>query len=106
MSAMAGSKPRVPRMLRGSLITLSRRCGKPGCHCADNGRQHEAPALSYSVHGRTKVVMLAESDVTAVAATLERYRAAKARLEEQATAGLDQLGERVAADRAAKRRRR
>ncbi len=105
MSAMATSKPRVPRILRGSLVTLRRRCGKPGCHCSNDGQRHEAPALSYSVHGRTKVVMLAESDVAAVAAALERYQAAKANLEEQANAGLDQLGDRVAADRAAKRRR-
>ncbi len=106
MTPMTPKETRVPRMLRGSLVTLRRRCGKPGCHCAQGDQRHEAPALSYSDHGRTKVVMLAESDVAAVAVALERYRAAKADLDEQAAAGLVALTERVAADRADRRRAR
>ncbi|MHB1473626.1 MAG: DUF6788 family protein [Dermatophilaceae bacterium] len=103
---MTSKRARVPRMLRGSLVTLRRRCGKPNCHCAQGGQRHEAPALSYSEAGRTRVVMLAESDVDAVTAALERYRSAKAELEEQAAAGLAALAERVAAERAARRRAR
>ena len=106
MTVMTPERARVPRMLRGSLVTLRRRCGKPGCHCADGEQRHEAPALSYSQAGRTRVVMLAESDVAAVTAALERYRAARAELEEQATAGLAALTDRVAAERADRRRAR
>jgi hypothetical protein len=106
MNPMTSSKtrmPRSPRMLRGSLVTLRRRCGKPSCHCATGQQRHEAPALSYSDHGRTRVVMLAESDVAAVTAALERYRAAKAELEELASTGLAALTERVASERADRR---
>jgi len=106
MTPMTSKGTRVPRLLRGSLVTLRRRCGKPGCRCADGDQRHEAPALSYSERGRTRVVMLAESDVAAVAAALERYCSAKTELEEQASAGLAALTERVAADRAARRRAR
>lgn len=106
MTPMTSSKPRVPRMLRGSLVTLRRRCGKPGCHCAQGEARHEAPALSYSDHGRTRVVMLSASDVEAVTAALERYQAAKTKLEEAASTGLGVLAERVAAERAEKRRTR
>lgn len=60
--------------------------------------------MSYSERGRTRVVMLAESDVAAVAAALERYRSAKLELEEQASTGLAALSERVTADRAARAR--
>lgn len=105
MTPMTSKKARVPRMLRGSLVTLRRRCGKASCRCADGGQRHEAPALSYSDHGRTRVVMLAESDVAAVAAALERYRAAKEELEEQAASGVAALGQRVAAERARRRGR-
>ena len=35
MTQMTSKRTRVPRMLRGSLVTLRRRCGKPNCHCAD-----------------------------------------------------------------------
>jgi hypothetical protein len=106
MTAMTSKGPRVPRMLRGSLVTLRRRCGKATCHCAQGDQRHEAPALSYSDRGRTRVVMLAESDVDAVTAALERYRLAKAELEEQANTGLATLTERVAAERADRRRGR
>lgn len=106
MTPMTPKKTRVPRMLRGSLVTLRRRCGKPGCHCAHGEDRHEAPALSYSEGGRTRVVMLAESDVAAVTAALERYRSGKAELEEQANTGLAALAERVAADRADRADRR
>ena len=106
MNPMTSKKTPLPRMLRGSLVTLRRRCGKPGCHCAQGQQRHEAPALSYSDHSRTRVVMLAESDVEAVTAALERYRAAKSELEEQATTGLAALTERIAAERANRRQAR
>jgi hypothetical protein len=35
----------MPLVLRGSLITLRRKCGRPGCRCA-RGALHETPALS------------------------------------------------------------
>ena len=103
MTPMASSKPRVPRMLRGSLVTLRRRCGKAGCHCADGPARHESPALSYSDHGRTRVVMLSQADVPAVTAALARYRAAKAELEQAADAGLSALSQQVVARRADRR---
>lgn len=97
---------RAPRLLRGSLVTLRRRCGKPGCHCAGGEQLHEAPALSYSDGGRTRILTLADADVAAVAAALERYRAARSELETKANAGLAALADRIAVDRAAGRRPR
>ena len=106
MTPMTSKGTGVPRMLRGSLVTLRRRCGKQSCRCAEGDQRHEAPALSYSDHGRTRVVMLTESDVEAVAAALDRYRGAKTELEEQAATGLAAFSERVAADRSDRRRGR
>lgn len=106
MTPMTSKGARVPQMLRGSLVTLRRRCGKQSCRCAEGDQRHEAPALSYSDHGRTRVVMLAESDVAAVSAALERYRLARAELEEQTSTGLAELTRRVATDRADRRKGR
>lgn len=100
------SPKQVPQMLRGSLVTLRRRCGKPSCRCADGQQPHEAPALSYSENGRTRMLTLADADVAAVAAALERYRAAQTELEGRANAGLATLSNQIAADRAAGRRPR
>ena len=43
--------PALDRILRGSLIERFKRCGRPGCHCAD-GRGHGPKIyLSVSVSG-------------------------------------------------------
>jgi hypothetical protein len=85
--------------VRGSLITLRRRCGKANCHCAD-GAAHETPALSYSHEGRTRTVTLAPEDLPVVQAALDRYAAARQRLEDEALAGIEALrARRAAADR-------
>jgi hypothetical protein len=49
-------------LLRGSLITLRRRCGKPNCRCA-SGQPDTSAALSFSHNGRTKTVTLREDDL-------------------------------------------
>jgi hypothetical protein len=82
---------RMPRLLRGSLVTLRRRCGKPNCRCADGEQVHEATVLSYSEGGRNRTVMLSPAEVNAVTAAVQRYRAAQARLQAQANAGLAAL---------------
>ncbi len=87
-----------PRVLPGSLITLRRKCGKPGCRCA-TGDPHESPALSYSVKGRTKMLTLAPEEVPAVAAAVARYRNAVNDLQAEARAELDELVARVQARR-------
>jgi hypothetical protein len=88
---------RAPRLVRGSLITLRRRCGKPNCRCAD-GVAHETPALSYSLEGRTRTLTLRPEDVPVVRAALERYAAARQRLEGEALDGIEVLRARSAAD--------
>ncbi|MGH8936996.1 MAG: DUF6788 family protein [Acidimicrobiia bacterium] len=89
---MAGR--RSPRLVRGSLITLRRRCGKPNCHCAE-GAPHETPALSYSVEGRTRTLTLRPEEMAVVQAALERYAAARQRLEDEALAGIEALRARL-----------
>lgn len=93
MSSLAGR--RAPRLVRGSLITLRRRCGKPNCRCAE-GAPHETPALSYSVGGRTRTLTLRPEDLPVVQAALERYAAARQRLEDDALAGVEALRARIA----------
>ena len=74
-------------LLRGSLITLKRKCGKPTCSCAD-GDMHATPALSYSVKGKTRILTLRGSDVPAIRRALMNYRTAAADLEKKALAGI------------------
>lgn len=90
-------------LLRGTLFTHRRKCGKPGCRCA-TGDAHESPALAYPAGGRTKTMTLAADDVEEVAAALARYRAAREELDSAADAEIANLAARAAARRAERRR--
>ena len=74
-------------MLRGSLYTLRRRCGKPNCRCA-SGDAHESPALAYPNAGRTGTLSLTGSDIEEVSAALARYDIARRELDALADAGI------------------
>lgn len=79
-----------PQMLRGTLTTFRRRCGKPSCRCA-SGEPHESPALMYRDGGRTRIVTLTQAGAAEVAPALERYERARAELEAAADAGIAAL---------------
>jgi hypothetical protein len=103
--AMAGrGASGVPKVVRGSVVVHRRRCGKPNCRCAEGVELHESTVLSYSEGGRTKFVMLPAEEVAAVRAAVERYRAAKSRVEEQGSAGLADLIARLSSPKAGRQR--
>lgn len=95
----AAARPRPPRLVRGSLVTLRRKCGKASCRCADGEQLHENPALSFSEQGRTRIVALRQEDLAAVEAALGRYRTARDKLDQDAVAGIEALRVWVAARR-------
>jgi len=90
-----------PFMVRGTLFTLRRRCGKPTCHCA-NEAGHESPALAYPEGGRTRTMTLSAAEVEEVRAALERYNAARSELDAGADAGVAVLRARLAGRRRAR----
>jgi len=90
-------------LLRGSLITLRRRCGKRSCHCA-RGQPHCSPALSFSTKGRTSILTLTPDLLREVRSALQRYRRQQQSLERQAQAGLRQLARRLQQTRRTARR--
>lgn len=96
------SKPqanRSPAMIRGSVVTHRRRCGKANCRCTDGESLHESTVLSYSQAGRTRFVMLPAGEVAAVTAAVRRYRTALAELEADGEAGRSALITRLTAAR-------
>ena len=107
MNTPSQSKPTTSSpdslLLRGSLITLRRRCGKPSCRCA-RGQPHCSPALSFSTQGKTSILTLTQELLPEVRAALHRYRRQQQGLERQAEAGLRQLARRLQQARQAARR--
>jgi hypothetical protein len=92
MKAKSTSQPNDLNLdlLRGSLITLRRRCGKKNCHCHD-GSPHQTPALSFSQAGKTRILTLPQHLVPTVRTAVQRYQRARTTLEHQGNTGLRQL---------------
>ncbi len=82
---------KVAKMVRGSVVVHRRRCGKANCRCAQGTELHESVVLSYSDVGKTRLVMLPAGVLGPVRAATARYRSAKARIEDEANAGLEAL---------------
>ncbi len=97
--------PTEPLLLRGSLIVLRRKCGKPSCACAQ-GAPHETPALSLSRRNVTHILTLRPHDLPEVRAALRRYRQAVQALDRRALAGVKRLGQRIRASKAEQKRAR
>ena len=90
-------------MLRGSLITLRRKCGTSACRCLRE-ELHETPALSYSLQGATKMLTLRPQDVPVVKAALKRYQKGTRALEQNALAGIHALRQRIQKEKARSRK--
>ena len=82
-------------MVRGTILQLRRRCGKPQCHCA-KGDPHVTWALSYSEKGRTRMLTVRPEELSELRENLARYRAAATALERAALAGIAQWRRRKA----------
>lgn len=83
-----------PLMLRGSLFSFRRRCGKANCRCA-SGDPHESPALSYVEEGVSKTLTLTGVDLEEVRAAIGRYEQARTDLDAKADAGIAALRARL-----------
>ena len=86
-------------MLRGTVVTHRRRCGKPNCRCANGEVLHKRVVLSYSEASKTRFLTLPEELVEPVRQATGRYRAARTRLEEEANDGLSELVRRLSKKR-------
>jgi len=75
-------------MVRGTIMKLRRRCGKAQCRCVE-GEPHVSWVLSYSVKGRTRMLLVQSEELSALRADLARYRASLTALERQALAGIE-----------------
>lgn len=81
----------VPEMVRGTVVTHRRRCGKPNCRCANGEALHVEVLLSYSLASRARSVTLPEELIEPVRAATARYREARSTLEAEGNVGLEAL---------------
>lgn len=71
-------------VIRGTVYELKRKCGKPGCKCAQ-GQLHARMVVSASEKGKTKLQVIPTGSLSEVQAKVRRYqelRRVRARLGE------------------------
>ena len=84
-------------MIRGSIVKLKGKCGKPNCACAhDPDREHIRYYLSSSEAGRTKMVYIPKKHLPEVEEGIRAWKAFKETAKELAEANLAKiLGEKT-----------
>jgi hypothetical protein len=72
--ALAADLPPFSEIVRGSLVTRYRRCGKPTCHCATGEGHGPAHYLSVTLKpGKTEQIFLSEEMLPVARQFLDNY---------------------------------
>jgi len=85
---LLGQLPDLRQVLRGSLVTRYRRCGRSNCHCATKGDPGHGPAYYLMVTvaaGRTLQVYVPKEHKTAVESWIKNFQVARDKLERIST---------------------
>ncbi|MBL7071847.1 MAG: hypothetical protein ISS26_06750 [Candidatus Omnitrophica bacterium] len=71
-----GNMSKPEECIRGSLVIMSRFCGKPNCRCL-RGQKHKAVYLSQSYRGKTRMIYIPQAQVKKAAGHIKSYRKVK-----------------------------
>ena len=72
--SLAAALPPFSEIVRGSLVTRYRRCGKPACHCATTEGHGPAHYLSVTLKpGKTEQILLSEEMLPVARQYLDNY---------------------------------
>ena len=80
-------------LLRGSLVTMSRVCGKPGCRCT-KGQKHVSLYLSHYDQGKQRLIYVPKAWEGRVRTWVSTYQRVRALLDEIAQDCVRRLKER------------
>ena len=95
--ALTADLPPFSEIVRGSLVTRYRRCGKPTCHCATGEGHGPAHYLSVTLKpGKTEQILLSEEMLPVARQFLDNYNRWWAALEKVSEANRRLLRMRVA----------
>jgi len=102
--SLAANLPPFSEIVRGSLVTRYRRCGKPTCHCATTEGHGPAHYLSVTLKpGKTEQILLSEEMLPVARQFLDNYNRWWAALEKVSELNRRLLRMRVAERTAAKK---
>lgn len=72
---LAAGLPPFEEMVRGSLVTRFRRCGKPNCHCVETKGHGPAHYLAVTLkRGKTEQILLSQEMLPVARQYLDNYK--------------------------------
>jgi len=72
---LAAELPPFEEMVRGSLVTRYRRCGKPNCHCVETDGHGPAHYLAVTLKGgKTEQILLSQEMLPVARQYLANYK--------------------------------
>lgn len=86
--------PHSAGIIKGSLVTMARICGKPKCRC-QRGQKHISLYLSQSIKGKTKMTYVAKDLEDCVKESVYRYQEIKAKLNQISEINIQLLSQRA-----------
>jgi hypothetical protein len=96
---LLGEVPSLDRVLRGSLVERYKRCGRPGCHCANGPGHGPKRYLSVSTTGqRPRMDYVPNADCAEVGEYLANFQKARSLLNEICAINAELLRRREAFD--------
>ena len=81
---------KLTQVIRGSLVTMKRFCGKMNCKCV-KGFKHEALYISQGVKGKTRMIYVPGSSGKKVRQYVEHYHQIKSFLDEHSQINIQKL---------------
>ena len=79
-SQIAHQAPQLEETIRGSVVIVSRHCGKAGCRC-QRGQKHRSLYVSQSRNGKTRMIYIPKRSEKEARRLTDNYRTLKNVLE-------------------------
>ena len=71
-------------VIKGSIYTIARYCGKESCNCHKTKTPHKSPMLSFRYKGKTKLIPIKKEWVNEIELKIKQYKELKESVDELA----------------------
>ena len=82
--------PRIQEVIRGSIVTMKRYCGKAGCRC-QKGFKHCSLYISQRHAGKTRMIYIPKNSEVSVRRLIDNYRKLKTIMDKMSDMNIQML---------------
>ena len=82
--------PAIQEVVRGSIVTMQRHCGKAGCRC-QKGFKHSSLYISQRHNGKTRMIYVPKCSEIVARRLIDNYRKLKTIMDKMSDANIQML---------------